>query len=285
MKKILQGITLLLLIGLLAACTEDNADEEEEARVVPVETAEAEKGDLVIEKVLYGRTAPSSMTPVMLQAPGEVDSIEIENGEEVEEEDLIATISTAAGKQNIRASRSGEIAQLQASEGEMATNEEPFAMIADMNPMKLQLSVTANVLSLIAVDDNYTSLLGGKEYEATITEVSAMPDDTGLYPIEATIENDGSEMLTGLISELQIPEITISDAILVPTTAVVQEDDRSFVYVVNDHTAQKVEVQVLETQSDQTAIEGDIEAGDQIVITGQLTLSDGEKVDAAAKGE
>ncbi|WP_249869293.1 efflux RND transporter periplasmic adaptor subunit [Oceanobacillus saliphilus] len=284
MKKMRFGLAAMLMMGILAACTEEDAAEEVEERIVPVETAEAETGDLVVEKTIYGRTAPNSTTPIMLQAPGEVDALEVENGTFVEEDDLIAKISTAAGIQNIRASKDGEIIQLQAAEGEMATSEEPFAIIADMNEMKLQFSVTASVRALITVDDTFTTVIENQEYEVTITEVNVMPDETGLYPIEATVENEESEILPGLIAVLNIPEKKIEDSILVPTSAVVYEDDLPFVYIINDDRAEKVEISITETQTDKSAIEGDVQPGDQIVITGQLTLSDGDQVDAA-KGE
>ncbi|WP_067728587.1 efflux RND transporter periplasmic adaptor subunit [Oceanobacillus damuensis] len=284
MKKMLLG-AVILMIGLLAACNDDEETPEEvQERVVPVETAEAESGDLIIEKILIGRTAPGSTTPVIIQSPGEVDSLEAENGAQVEEDDLIAIIRTTNGNQNVHAPKSGQVLQIQAEEGDMATNEEPFAIIADMDEIKLQLSVTADVRSLLHVDDTYTAVIDDEEYEAAITDVGALPDDTGLYPVEATVENPEKAIIAGMIAELSIPETTVEDTILVPTAAIVREDDRSYVYIVKNDTAEKVEVSILETQSDKTAIEADVQTGDQVVITGQLTLSDGAHVDDT-KGE
>lgn len=185
MKKFLFSMTALLLITLLAACNEDeDTNEEEEARVVPVETAEAAEGDLVIEKSVYGRTAPSSTAPIMLQNPGEIDTLEVENGDQVEEDDLIATISTPAGKQNIRASRDGEVVNLNGAEGDLVSNEEPFALIADMDTVKLDFSVTANVRELFEEETVMETRINDQEYEAEITSIGKMPNDTGLYAIE-----------------------------------------------------------------------------------------------------
>ncbi|WP_087973600.1 efflux RND transporter periplasmic adaptor subunit [Oceanobacillus rekensis] len=284
MKKILFGFAAVLMIGILTACSEEDTTEEEQERVVPVETAEVETGDLVIEKTLYGRTAPNATTPIMVQTPGEVDTLEVQNGATVEEDDIIATLETAAGNQNIRAPKDGQVLQIQAAEDEMVTIEEPFAIIADMEQMKLQLSVTAHVRSLLTDDRAYSTVINDQEYEATVTEIGVMPDDTGLYPVEATIENPEAAILAGLVAEMNVPETRIEDAILVPTAAIVQEDERSFIYIVHENTAEKVEVAIQETESDTSAIEGDVKNGDQIVVTGQLTLSDGDQVDIA-KGE
>lgn len=285
MKKFLFSMTALLLITLLAACNQDeDTNEEEEARVVPVETAEAAEGDLVIEKSVYGRTAPSSTAPIMLQNPGEIDTLEVENGDQVEEDDLIATISTPAGKQNIRASRDGEVVNLNGAEGDLVSNEEPFALIADMDTVKLDFSVTTNVRELIEEETVMETRINDQEYEAEITSIGKMPNDTGLYAIEATVENEDGDILPGMVVHMFVPEKRIEKAIIVPTEAIVQENDESFVYIVKDNKAVKQAITIQETQSDKTAIEGDVQSGDQVVVTGQLTLTDGIEVDVQ-KGE
>lgn len=285
MKKILISISVILFITLLAACNQDeDTNEEEEERVVPVETAEAAEGDLVIEKSVYGRTAPSSTAPIMLQSPGEIDALEVENGDQVEEDDLIATILTQAGNQNIRAPRDGEVVNLNGAEGDMVSNEDPFALIADMNTVKLDFSVTANVRELFEDEAAMETRINDQKYEAEITSIGKMPNDTGLYAIEATVENEDGEILPGMVGHMSVPEKRIEKAIIVPTEAIVQENDESFVYIVKDNKAVKQAITIQESQSDKTAIEGDVQSGDQVVVTGQLTLTDGIEVDVQ-KGE
>ncbi|RKQ34348.1 efflux RND transporter periplasmic adaptor subunit [Oceanobacillus halophilus] len=272
---------IILLTTLLAACAEedDTSSEEEEERVVTVEVAEVEEKDMTVERSVFGRTAPNSSTPIMVQTPGEVDELEVEDGEQVEEDDILVRLSTPAGKQNIRASKDGEIINLQVSEGDMASTEEPIAMIADLDTVKVQFSVTADVRSLISLEDTVDTRIDGEEYEATITKIDTLPDDTGLYPVVATVENDENEIIPGMVSEVLIPEEKYESALIVPTAAIVEENEESFVYIVKDNAATKQVVTILETQSDVTAIEGEIQEGDQVVTSGQITLTDGIQVD------
>src|SRR5690625_3026525 len=129
MRKLLITFTALLLITLLAACNEsEDSNENKEETVTPVETTEVSEGDLLIEKNVYGRTAPSSITPVILQMAGEIDVLEVENGDQVEEDDLIAKIKTPAGIQEIKAPATGEITELELKEGDIATETDPFAV-------------------------------------------------------------------------------------------------------------------------------------------------------------
>lgn len=287
MKKILLSAAAIFLLSSVAACSQtesegENADVEE--RVAAVEVAKAVEGDLTLERSIFGRTAPNSTTPILLQTPGDVDSLEVENGEQVEEDDIIAKISTSMGKQNIRAPKDGDVVNLKAAEGDSVTNEEPFALIADLATIKLNFTVTADVRKLIAVDKKMTVTIENEQYEATITSVSTMPDDTGLYPVEAKVDNEDRAILPGMVAKLSVPEQQIKDAIIVPTAAIIEEDDESFVYMVKDNQASKQAITVVETQSAETAIEGDIQIGDSVIVTGQLTLSDGVQVNVV-KGE
>lgn len=286
MKKASLSIVTILLIGLLAACSnqDKDANKNNEDIIIPVETVEATEGDLVIEKTLYGRTAPMSSTPVIVQVPGEFDVLEVENGDIVEEDDVLAKLKTPAGMQNIKAPKKGEVIQLKAKEGDMVAGEELFAVIADMKEMKVNFTVTSNVQSLLKKEDKHKALINNKKYKLEIISIGKMPDETGLYPIEASVKNKEDAILPGMIATMYIPEKRVKKAIILPTEAIIEENQDVFVYVVKDGQAIKTEISIKESQSDQTAIEGEVSEGDQVVINGQLTLKDGSKVDVVKEG-
>ncbi|MFD1852147.1 efflux RND transporter periplasmic adaptor subunit [Oceanobacillus bengalensis] len=277
MRRLLLSVTAILLLIVLAACNEEEPVDEEE-RVVAVEVAEAMEGNLTVENMIYGRTTPHQTTPVIVQVPGEIDALEVENGDKVEEDDLIATLATAAGNQNIHSTADGEVINLQVQEGDIATTDQPLAMVANLDRMEVQFSVISSVRSLFSKADTLDAMIDGKEYEATVTQMDTLPDDTGLYPIIAIVENEDADILPGMIAEVVVPEEKIDSAIIVPTEAIVEEAEESYVYVVKDNMAEKRDITILETESKNTAIEGDIKAGDQIITTGQLTLNNGIQV-------
>ena len=57
-----------------------------------------------------------------------------------------------------------------------------------------------------------------------------------------------------------------------------ESGDEEYVFVVRDGKAVKVPVQVLHAQTDLTAVEAELTEGEQVVIRGQLTLTDGASV-------
>lgn len=286
MKQIFLSVAVVLFIGFLAACNQNEETiERREDTVISVETVEATEGDLVVKKTLYGRTVPMRTTPIMIQMPGEIDKLEVENGDQVEEGDVIVTLITTAGIQNITAPNAGEIAQLEMVEGDVVTEADPLGIIIDLESLKVNFTVTDKLHALLEKDSTEEIFINEKKYTAGIISIGMIPDETGLYPVEASLENKEREILPGMVAVMHVPESRIEDAIILPTTAIHEEDDGAFIYLIQDNQANKTEITILESQSDQTAIEGEVNPGDQIVNNGQLTLEDGSKVDVVKEGD
>lgn len=279
MKRFMFVLMFCLLVVLAACSNDDTTNVEQEERVVAVETAEVKEEDFILERVLYGRAIPNQIAPIILPLAGELTELDVSNGETVEEGDRIAVFSTAQGNTTVTAPADGKITGLQASEGDMVSNEEPFATVADTDVMIVEFAVTAELQQILTKDETYTVEVANEEFPATVTQIDFTPDDSGLYPVQATVENEENIILPGMVARITIPEQVIEDTFLVPTQAVVHENDEDFIYVVTNDKAEKRIITVLETGSDTSAIEGEIEAGEEVVITGQLTLSDGDQVD------
>ncbi|SHF76691.1 efflux RND transporter periplasmic adaptor subunit [Ornithinibacillus halophilus] len=284
MKNVWKGLAAIVFVTIfLAACTEEEETESVEPVDVPVEVAQVTEGELVIEKSIFGRTAPNSLTPVMLQNPGEVDELDVKNGDVVEEDDVLATIATPAGMQEITASASGKIINLEAEEGDLVSNSDPFLMIMDNEKMTLNFTVTADMRNHLGKYEKHTAIIDGNEYEASITSVGEMPGENGLYPVEASVDNDDEAIITGLVAELVVEVNKLEDTLIVPTEAIVENSDGAFVYVVAEDEVKLVEIKVLETQSNESAIEGDLADGDEVVTSGQLLLADGTKIEVVTE--
>lgn len=288
MKKKMGAIGLIFLLLILAACSEDeneSAEESGEEEVTSVQTDEVKEGNLTRERTFSARLEASQVTPIMIEQPLEVDTLEVKAGDKVEENDTVAELSFDGNTQSVDAPEAGEIIQIQAGEGENIDPEEPFMLIADTDEWQATGSVSESVLRLLNIDDEVTLTVNGEEKTATVTNMDQVPDDTGLYSVTATFEAGDSSFISGSVAKVMVDETVESDALLVPTEAVVESEGESFVFVVTDEeTVEQRAVSVVTMQSQQTAIEGDIEAEEEIVITGQSGLEDGDSVEVV-KGE
>ncbi len=280
MKKV--RILTMIVLGavLLAACSGDDENaEEEEERIIPIEVVETEIGDVKDKQIVYGRTAPHKTTPVTIEAPGEVDTVEVKSGDTLEKDDLIAKINTQAGIINVKAPADGELAQFSLKEDAFASNEEPIGLILDTDKMEITAEVTANVRGLFKQDKKYDVTIGDETYEAVVESIDSLPNDSGLYDILLTVENEDNEIIAGDIAGVTVSSTVVKDALILPTEAVIEESEGAYVYVIKDDVAKKVDVEISEMRSDVTAIKGDVEEGDEVAVNGQLTLEDESKVE------
>jgi len=290
MKK---RIALLLLATLLilSACNETSEDVEETDTEIPVEVQTIYVDDFTMERTYIARTMPSDMMPVILPSPGEVDELFVERGSTVEEGDVIAEIITPQQvRLEIEAPMDGIIQELNLAEDRMASNEEAAAIIVNIDPLTLTFNVPASEVDKFSVDDEITfeSSANDESGKATITYVANTAGETGMYAIEAELNNANHNLLAGMTLQVFYEDVLAEDVLIVPTEAVVERGGESFLYIIENGEAKAVEVDVIVMQTAETAIETENDALDensQIVTKGQLMITDGQKVRLVGEGQ
>lgn len=287
----MRQIIFIMSVGfifLLVACSDtDEPKGQTEAIPTPVEVSDVETGDFVVGKTIYGKTAPSKQLPVILDQPGEITTLNVKNGDQVNEGDHLATVKTPVGEQSIYATADGDIAQLTTKEGGFQSNEDPLLLVVDVDPMLVHYAVTAKVRELFTADEEMEIEIDIAEttYEATVTSIDSMPNEAGQYAVELQITNEDQDILPGMPAKLTIEDQRVKDTIILPTEAVLTEEDEQFVFVLRDDHVEKVIVDVQETQSDQTAVEAELAEDDQVVVNGHVTLTDQDKVTVKKAGK
>ncbi|MBB6453993.1 multidrug efflux pump subunit AcrA (membrane-fusion protein) [Salirhabdus euzebyi] len=263
---------------ILVACTEnDDSATQQEQLVTPVEVTKLAIGTLEIEQTFYGKLSPDNLINIIPFRNGEISEVLIENGEEVEEGDVIARISP--GNFRIEAPADGFIQQLTVKEGTLVSNTNPIGAIVSIDPIQLDMHATSDQLALFEKDQELSATINDEVFAGTVNYIAVMPDDSGLYPIQATIENQEQELKPGMIAQVNIVETKLDNELIIPTEALVEENNATYVYVVENNIAKKVQIEVLLSQTETSAIQGDVKEGDEIVVKGQLTLEDGSQVE------
>lgn len=286
MKKRLLTMLFISFILILSACGDSDEDEtKDEENVVPVEITEVEKGDLKSKKSLYGQTQPIKQTPIMLSQPGEVDELKVANGDEVNKDNSLAVIKSEAGEQTIKAPSQGIVASMPESTGAFVSNEEPFAMIIDVDEIKVQTTMTQKMRDLFNADQEVTVNIDNEEYKGEVLALDPLPNDQGELVMNVRVENEDDKITTGESAKITVNKTLKKDVLIVPTEAVMTTEEESFVYIVEDSKAKKIKVEVLESQTKETAIKGDIKEKDEVVINGQTLLSDDIEVDIKKDGD
>ena len=187
----------------------------------------------------------------------------------------------------VRAQFAGVISAKNFEDGEMYTGA-PILTLTQISRLKAIINIPETYFPLVKTGmkvDIESDIYPGKTFPATI-EIVYPTIDPASHPFQAklNIPNNGEKIRPGMYvrTHLAIGEV---DAIVVPYQSVLKltgSNDR-YVFVNNEGTARRVAVTLGQRYDDRIEVipveNGAIKAGDQLVITGQARLVDGDKLE------
>ncbi|GAE26286.1 hypothetical protein JCM9140_2335 [Halalkalibacter wakoensis JCM 9140] len=179
----------------------------------------------------------------------------------------------------IKSPSSGEIIALDAELGELVSNQ-PIAQILSLDNVKVSVNVTAEQLMLFERGDVVDIRVAGQDelLSGEITYISSTSAGSGLFTVEAEINNSERSLRPGMVASILLDEILAQDSVIVPTRAILDRSGETFVYIVEDGIAVRKDVEVIRYDTDYTAVSGDVNEGNRVIIRGQNLLDDGDLV-------
>lgn len=186
---------------------------------------------------------------------------------------------------NIRAPIDGVIAEKIGRIGNTVSAGEVVAKISDATSLLAYLHVPQRDLFQFATGQKAElslDALPGETRQAEIVRVSPRVDsETGTVKVTLGVDNRGGDLRPGMFARAKIVYDVHEDAILVPREAVVAEDARPAVFVVENGVARLRTVTTgLESGANVEVISG-LEGSEKIVVVGQGALRDGTAVSDA----
>jgi RND family efflux transporter MFP subunit len=118
----------------------------------------------------------------------------------------------------------------------------------------------------------------GSKFSGRVTGIDNRVDETTrTLLLEAQLENPGEVLKPGMAVSVSLGFDT-DQQLAVPTLAVQWDRRGSFVWRVVEATAERAEIAIIRRQSGIVIVQGDIAAGDRIVVEGIQRLRPGAKV-------
>jgi membrane fusion protein, multidrug efflux system len=191
-------------------------------------------------------------------------------------EDLQAQLA----KYVVRAPFDGKIGLRYISEGAYISPTTRIANLTSLNPVKLDFSIPAKYAQNVAkgskvqfsIDDN------DEKYSATVFAIDPKIDpQTRTLQLRASAPNPKGTLIPGAFTKIELVLKNKTDAILIPTEAVIPEATGSKVFIVENGKAKSVKVKLGVRGEKDIEVLGGLSKGDTLITIGTMQVKpDGE---------
>jgi len=181
----------------------------------------------------------------------------------------------------------GVVSGLKVNPGEMLSPGVPVLTINQMEAMHLRLSLTEKDVGRLFVGQKVQAFVPAVSAEPLTGEIiflSPVADPvTKTFEAKVELPNEGLRLKAGMSATLRAVVEEEKDAVVIPVEAVLTEQGRHAVYVVEGGSARLRPVTLGLKSGNKVAVRQGIEPGEQVVIKGQHYLSDDAAVSIAER--
>ena len=223
------------------------------------------------------------------KAPENVDTATaLTENDDLEEKQLavdeLQKVMDVSGK--ITAPSDGLITKVNVTTGETTTEDTAIRISDQSAGYKFTATLDKASAKYLSKDDKVTLDLGnGTTVEGlTVQSIDVSAEDKNSY--ELTVSIPAKVKKLGSIATLKVEKASKKYDTCVPLGALHSDGDKYYVYVINEKdtilgtetAVDKVQVDILDKNNEQAAIEGSFSWGQQFVLTSSKTLRNGDRV-------
>ena len=183
----------------------------------------------------------------------------------------------------IRAPISGWVSARHIKDGNMVRIHDAVFDITNLDPLRAELHVPERELAKLKEGQPATlsfDALPDQPFAGRVALISPVVNpETGTFKVTVEVRDRTRTIKPGMFARVHIQYDEHSDALLVPKTAIVEEDDAVNVFVVNDSVARQRAVVTGYGNGDRIEITNGLTEGEQVVISGQTALRDSAMVE------
>ena len=134
----------------------------------------------------------------------------------------------------------GVIATRGVEKGSFASQAAPAYTVMDLSTIKVEVSVSEQVLNTIQVGDKVSVLMTAASetpLTGTVATIAPAAEQTGMYTVKVELDNKDGKIKSGMMAEVSFTMAASDDTILLPRNAVIEKDNETYVYVINNGKA------------------------------------------------
>jgi RND family efflux transporter MFP subunit len=187
----------------------------------------------------------------------------------------------------VKSTIDGVLSDLTAEVGMTISRSSKIGQVQQTDKLKIKADLTESAAKLVKNKQELVFYSAGNpsvKQKAKITYLADMMNaQTKMYTIELEVTNNADTSIKpGSRVQLQLTNEQEEMALTVPSLSIVREGSDAFVFILkNDSTVEKRKVKLGRVkEANQELLEG-VKSGEQVVVSGQHQLKDGQKVEVA----
>lgn len=184
----------------------------------------------------------------------------------------------------IRSALSGQVAQREVDPGQTIMPSQPLLVVVDNRQVYVQARVSEDDIRKVRPGQAVrveADAYPGELLAGTVSDIlPAAQQETRMFEVRIRVPNPRGRLKAVMFARCQIV-IERFRAVAAPRQAVVEEGGRKMVFVVREGKAHLVPVELGAEQDDLVQVMSGLRAGDEVVISGQHRLRDGDAVSTA----
>ena len=116
-----------------------------------------------------------------------------------------------------------------------------------------------------------------EDFDAAVSEISPAADATGMFTVKINMDNTEGLFKAGMFADIRLISSITDDALTIPTDAILEEDGKNVVFVVNGDVLERREITTGMDQDDRIEVISGLSDGETVVVRGKDFVDENSK--------
>lgn len=162
---------------------------------------------------------------------------------------------------------------------DFASPTSPAFIISNKDTMTITFYVSEGIRNTLTIGQKVQADRNGKLYDAAITEIGSMIDQTtGLFAVKACVSTPDASLLTGSSVKVIADTYSQDNALLIPYDAVYYDASQPYVYVAVNGIAQRRDIETGIFDEETITVISGLTTEDQLITSWSANLREGAEV-------
>ena len=225
-------------------------------------------------------TSQKASTQMSLMTSGAKEQLEaVKSSNELASNERIANYKEAA--EGIKAEFDGVVTEIGVIEGSDVARGTKLVTLKSVDDVVVKLNVNKYDIINIEEGQSATVAIKNKDYTGKISRIERMTKDSGQNTgigVEVKLDEPDSDIILGIEAKAKVNTADLAEVLRVPTLALWEDEEGTFVFVASDGKAVKTAVETGVRNDDMVQIVSGINPGDVVVWNDTAEITDGMSI-------